>query len=381
MTDTEKSARTPEAHRHTPLCGSRDRIVVGIDGGNASRAALRWAAAEARLRHTHLHVVHSYSEYPEPQRTMRDYFRALIPPLPAEAEREAKNREQTAQEELTALLQQALPAVSLDVEAVPVEVESLAVPGPAPESLVAASHGAALLVLGHARDDRHSVARRAAALSTAPVAVVRPDQSDERTHHRILVAVDGSYSGRDALWFAANEALFRTGVYDASGGQREVELRVLDLAPTPPGGLPVTGPARDLLEYLIEEVFENPGAPITPSVDVSVQVETVHSRSEPKAVVAASAQALAALSGTADLLVIGHRAEGTSLPAVVNSVLEHAACPVIVAPAAREDLIGGVHRAELAFERLWVHGQGPALWSMHPEPAPAPAGSVSGSPG
>jgi nucleotide-binding universal stress UspA family protein len=36
------------------------RIVVGVDGSETSRAALRWAAAEARTRHAELHVVHAW---------------------------------------------------------------------------------------------------------------------------------------------------------------------------------------------------------------------------------------------------------------------------------------------------------------------------------
>jgi nucleotide-binding universal stress UspA family protein len=34
------------------------RIVVGVSGSAASQAALRWAAAEADMRHAALHVVH-----------------------------------------------------------------------------------------------------------------------------------------------------------------------------------------------------------------------------------------------------------------------------------------------------------------------------------
>ena len=36
-------------------------IVVGVDGSPGARAALRWALAEARLRHTPLHVVHAWA--------------------------------------------------------------------------------------------------------------------------------------------------------------------------------------------------------------------------------------------------------------------------------------------------------------------------------
>jgi nucleotide-binding universal stress UspA family protein len=39
---------------------NRPRVVVGVDGSEASSAALRWAAEEARLRHAVLHVVHAW---------------------------------------------------------------------------------------------------------------------------------------------------------------------------------------------------------------------------------------------------------------------------------------------------------------------------------
>jgi nucleotide-binding universal stress UspA family protein len=39
-------------------------IVVGIDGSEASKAALRWAVEEARLRHARVKVVHAWWIYP-----------------------------------------------------------------------------------------------------------------------------------------------------------------------------------------------------------------------------------------------------------------------------------------------------------------------------
>jgi nucleotide-binding universal stress UspA family protein len=40
-----------------------DRIVVGVDGSDASRTALAWAVDEGRLRHSRVVVVHAWREY------------------------------------------------------------------------------------------------------------------------------------------------------------------------------------------------------------------------------------------------------------------------------------------------------------------------------
>jgi nucleotide-binding universal stress UspA family protein len=39
-------------------------IVVGVDGSEASKAALRWAVEEARLRHARVRAVHAWWIYP-----------------------------------------------------------------------------------------------------------------------------------------------------------------------------------------------------------------------------------------------------------------------------------------------------------------------------
>ena len=98
---------------HSPVCGNHERIVVGVDHCGASVTALRWAAAQARLRHTHLHVVHAWQP-PGSRSQAEDVLRDLL----AEA-----------------------------FAALPAGVEQLAVQASPAEALVAASHGAALLVL------------------------------------------------------------------------------------------------------------------------------------------------------------------------------------------------------------------------------------------
>jgi nucleotide-binding universal stress UspA family protein len=42
----------------------RELIVVGVDGSERSKAALRWAVEEARLRNAEVRVVHAWAVYP-----------------------------------------------------------------------------------------------------------------------------------------------------------------------------------------------------------------------------------------------------------------------------------------------------------------------------
>lgn len=59
-------ARCPVAivrGNHAHLDGEPERIVVGYDGSDTSRAAVAWAVEEARTRHAHLHVIHCWNAY------------------------------------------------------------------------------------------------------------------------------------------------------------------------------------------------------------------------------------------------------------------------------------------------------------------------------
>ncbi len=366
-------------HRHTPLCGSRDRIVVGVDDTGHSRAALRWAAEEARLRHTHLHVVHTYGDESLGRPSLREVLHQLAPGLPGEPtaqQREARQREEAADLEegrLSDFLAGALPPIPVEIESMP---ESLAVAGSAPETLVAASHGAALLVVGTHQEGRASVARRTQSKATCPVAVVREGQrlglhatvasaGTHEVHDRIVVGVDDSFSARDALWFAANEAVARSGLHDGAD-QRAVELVVVRVSD--PGGIvspgigPLAGPAQELLEYLVAEVFDHPKLSAAPA-RVTVVTDVVADGTP-------AGRALVDRSATADLLVIGARGHGAlsdaRLPSVVADCLREARCPVVVAADAPEDRDAGIDRARTALEQLWARDRGPTLWGPGP---------------
>ena len=43
---------------------AQNEIVVGIDGSEPSKAALRWAVEEARLRHARVQAIHAWWIYP-----------------------------------------------------------------------------------------------------------------------------------------------------------------------------------------------------------------------------------------------------------------------------------------------------------------------------
>jgi nucleotide-binding universal stress UspA family protein len=105
-------------------------IVVGVDGSEDSKAALRWAVEEARLRGMRLRVVHAWFAYP-----------AIADGIPIVAE------------DWTALGESARMFVERFVEEVVgvpegVELEVAAVHGTSANVLVDASREADLLVVG-----------------------------------------------------------------------------------------------------------------------------------------------------------------------------------------------------------------------------------------
>jgi nucleotide-binding universal stress UspA family protein len=113
-----------------------EKIVAGVDGSDTSKDALRWALEETRLRQARLQVVHAW----EPPPPFPD-----VAPAPSPAFEVV--------ELLPALQRSAEDLVKRVVEEVAgddpgIQVETLAVEGPAASVLVDAARDAQLLVVG-----------------------------------------------------------------------------------------------------------------------------------------------------------------------------------------------------------------------------------------
>jgi nucleotide-binding universal stress UspA family protein len=110
-------------------------IVVGVKRSAASLAALRWAAAEARLRRVTLHVVHAWEPAARPAS-----YAILGDHLPGGQER------LRAQDGLAAIMRTAFGAES------PAGITAEVTEGMAERILTSRSRDACLLVLGAAAD-------------------------------------------------------------------------------------------------------------------------------------------------------------------------------------------------------------------------------------
>ena len=114
---------------------AQQRIVVGVKRSAASLAALRWAAAEARLRHATLHVVHAW----EPATRRASY--AILGDSPAGGQERLRARDNRA----------AIVLAAFGTE-LPGDMTAEIAEGMAERVLMHRSREASLLVLGAAAD-------------------------------------------------------------------------------------------------------------------------------------------------------------------------------------------------------------------------------------
>jgi nucleotide-binding universal stress UspA family protein len=145
-------------------------IVVGVDGSEASLAALRWAADEARLRGSRLVAVHVWAAPYAP--AMPGIMEPAGIPIDRDVIQQASGE----------ALDQWLHEASAVVEGV--EVERAVVEGEAADALVERSDGADLLVVGSRGHGRiagallGSISQTAAQHAHCPVVIVHPPKKD-----------------------------------------------------------------------------------------------------------------------------------------------------------------------------------------------------------
>jgi nucleotide-binding universal stress UspA family protein len=262
------------------------RIVVGFDGSAGSRAALVWAANEARL-HTATLVALTVDD----KHTGDGHAPSQHPPVDF-AER----------------------AQSL-VTDYPIEFRDEH--GPAAERLIGECRPSDLLVVGKRGHNTFtdlllgSVSRACVTLADCPVTVVRGPDGDQRKRHQVLVGVDGSASARRALHAAAEEARIRDAALDV------VYVVALDNVDAQ-----LARPAIARLTVSGQQTLANELADIS----------TVQAR--PTVLSGHPADVLVRHSNDADLLVVGCRGHnpltGLLLGSTSDYCIRHAQCPVMV---------------------------------------------------
>jgi nucleotide-binding universal stress UspA family protein len=279
-------------------------IVVGTDGSEQSRTAVRWAAAEARLRAAPLKILTAYSWNGPPEA----YGGAAEPP-----DIIAQQFHQMA----------AAAAAEARASAPGIEVFSAAVVGDPASALLQAGRTAAMLVVGNRGRGGFaslllgSVSQHVATHATAPVVVVRG--RTDNPSGPIVVGVDGTASAQRALSLGFGEAQRRGSV-----------LLTVRSYPVP---MPPYGTEMPLLPYDEEtarrDAARDLDATLTPWRDKYPAVP-VRTRTEP----GSPAKNLLAESSDAALLIVGSRGHGALAGALLSSVgqqlLHHADCPVMI---------------------------------------------------
>ncbi|TDB94011.1 universal stress protein [Actinomadura sp. 7K534] len=283
---------------------SGDRgVVVGYDGSPASEAAVRWAAAEARLRGVPLTVAHAWDLY-----GAASPMAVPIGDLVAAAEKVVAEGADHAREETG-------------------EVRAVIGRGGATSVLMEAAGGAELIVVGtrgrggFAGLVLGSTAVELASHASVPVVVVRERHAEGRPDGPVVVGVDGSAASLEAIALAFTEADLRGAELVAvAAWPAEVEIG--------PAPLLDTGSLREFAAERLDRLV----APLRdkyPGVRVRTEVVTGRPR-----------EVLLDAAADARLVVVGSRGRGgfrgLLLGSVSHALLHHADAPVAVAHAPRD---------------------------------------------
>ncbi|MEU2236543.1 universal stress protein [Streptomyces vietnamensis] len=278
-------------------------IVVGVDGTEQARAAAEWAAEEAVLRGTGVHLVHAHEPWPD-----------------SVAHWATRESEEQWAEDLLARTADALrerhPGLSLTTRSLP--------SGPVP-GLVAAGDEGDLLVLGSralggvAGYVVGSVGLTVAGAVERPVVLVRA-LGDASPRGSVVVGIDAREPADAVLGFAFEEAARRRTGVNVVHAQQLPPYAVLGPAVVP-DIRPTVAPE---IERSLEDVLE-PWRTKFPDVTATTRV-----------VIGSAGLALVRAAGDAGLVVVGRRTRrsvlGAHIGSVAHAVLHHSRAPVVLVP-------------------------------------------------
>ena len=285
----------------------RPRVIVGVDGTEGSIEALRWAAHDAARRSWPLHVI-TCAELPVSVEAV------LVGANASGASMDATVREFGAVNERAVQLARSF-GLSIDVT-------GETVLGSAGYAVVSAATDDDLVVVGatshpsRLTDLLGSVATVVAHRAHGPVVVVHGTDRRHVAIGRIVVGVDGSPSGDEALMWALEEAM-RAGA----------ELELVHAWSYPyPGGRTVVNDPRHEMRLDAMRTLERAELHAKGFCE-SIRVHSIVSEDS-------AANALIEAGRNADLIVVGTRGRGgfasLMLGSVSRTVVQHATVPVVL---------------------------------------------------
>lgn len=291
-------------------------VTVGVDGSGCALRAVRWGAAEVARRGERLRLVSAFGWRPE-RRPDHPGFRLDYREM-------LRGRAEAQLVVARAAAEAAVPGIEVDAEAV--EGSPYAV-------LADEARRAQLLALGSRGRGRleglltGSVAVALAATAPCPVVVVRGAERAEGEDARlpVVVGVDGTASGEDAIAFAFEAAATRAAELVAVHAWRAVTV---PFGYDPLRDQPSIGDAE--LRALDERLAEHLGAWTQKHPEVPVRRVLAAGRAAP---------ALLEQADQAQLVVVGSRGRGELTGLVLGSVgnvlVHRASCPVAVVRGSR----------------------------------------------
>ncbi len=297
-----------------------ETYTVGYDGSPQARRAVMWAAAEAERSGAAVEVVGCYTL----PTTITSPWMPIVP------YDDAAIRAATT-DHVDAVIDQARQHYPT------VEFTPRVIAGSPRTQLVEAAADSTLLVVGSTGAGAveswllGSVAHAAARTSPCPVVIV-PNTEQAAQHNTVVVATDGSDAANDALVWAIDEA-----------DRRDAELVVVHAWDYPYGTELSSPTVHDLIRVDAALVLDDAVRRCRDRGRSPVRGELV---------LGPASKAILDHADGADLVVVGSRGRGgfrsLLFGSVAHTVVEHAACPVVVIRPAKPGEPQRADREEVA---------------------------------